>query len=60
MFGEAEFADHQEDISGRDQQTLELTAFLRRNFRAFSEIEFADDGNLRYQQMGKFFTFMFR
>jgi len=60
MFGDAETADAAGDIAERDRKTLALGRFLNKHFSRMKTEVFSGDGDERYKQMEKWFTFMYR
>lgn len=60
MFGDAEVADFEGKIEQRDAITHGLITFLKTNFVALKEKTFSDNGEERYQELQRYFTFMYR
>lgn len=60
LFGEAEIAGCVGDTVERDRITLELTQYLKDNFAALAQREFSEDGDERYQELDRCFTFMYK
>lgn len=59
-FGNAEVAEFAEDYKSRDEITQELTEYMKDNFEAINKVDFSADGSERYQELQKYFTFMYR
>lgn len=60
QYGEAEVADCEKNYERRDRITEELSQFMRDKFEAVKDAEFSEDGNLRFEELQKYFTFMYR
>ena len=59
-FGDTEVADLSKDYELRDTITKELSEYMKENFNAIKENAFSEDGMERYQELQKYFTFMYR
>ena len=59
-FADAEIADCSGDTLERDKITEELVTYLAKNFSALQDVHFSSDGRMRYQELEKYFTFMYR
>ena len=53
-------ADCEKNYERRDRITEELSQFMRDKFEAVKDAEFSEDGNLRFEELQKYFTFMYR
>lgn len=53
-------ADCEKNYERRDRITEELSQFMRDEFEAVKDAEFSEDGNLRFEELQKYFTFMYR
>ena len=60
MFGDAEVADYENQKDLRDSITKDLASFMKDNFAALDDKTFSDNGEARYQELQKYFTFMYR
>ncbi len=60
LFGDAEVADCEMDVSRRDLITLELLSMMKERFVHFKDIEFPECGADRYRKLQNYFTFMYR
>lgn len=60
MFGDAEVADYENQKDLRDSITKDLASFMKDNFTALDNKTFSDNGEERYQELQKYFTFMYR
>lgn len=60
MFGDAEAADCSGNMQERDRITKDLAGYLTREFDALKTEKFSGDGNSRYRELEKYFTFMYR
>ena len=60
MFGDAEVADYENQKDLRDLITKDLASFMKDNFTALDDKTFSDNGEARYQELQKYFTFMYR
>lgn len=60
MFGDAEVADYENQKDLRDSITKDLVSFMKDNFTALDDKTFSDNGEARYQELQKYFTFMYR
>lgn len=59
-FADAEVADFSNDFIHRDEITKELSEYMKAHFASIKELVFSQDGNERYHELEKFFTFMYR
>lgn len=59
-FGNAEVAEFAKDYRLRDKITKGLTEYMKDNFEAINRVDFSADGSERYQELQKYFTFMYR
>lgn len=59
-FGDAEVADFENRKDLRDTITKDLTFFLKNKFESLKDTSFSDNGEERYQELQKYFTFMYR
>lgn len=59
-FGDAEIADLEQNYKLRDSITMELSEFMKEKFETIKDIVFSDDGEERYNELQKYFTFMYR
>lgn len=60
MFGDAEVADFEGKLEHRDLITNDLIIFMKNNFETLKNQPFSDDGEKRYQELQRYFTFMYR
>ena len=58
-FGDAEVADFEKNDNLRDSITKELAIFVKTNFDSLKDVDFSVVGSERYQQLQKYFTFMY-
>lgn len=59
-FGDAEIADFAGEKQRRDDATKELVIFLKDYFDIMKDVSFSQDGDKRYQELERYFTFMYR
>ena len=59
-FGDAEVADYAGDYKLRDRVTAELSVYMKKNFAAIENVGFSSEGTERYNELQKYFTFMYR
>ena len=60
IYGDAEIADIIGERENRDRKTIALSGFLKSHFDSLKMMDFSADGNKRYEELGKYFTFMYR
>ena len=59
-FADAEVADFSNDFIHRDEITKELSEYMKAHFASIKELVFSQDGNERYHELEKIFSFMYR
>ena len=55
-----EIDDYVGDYESRDEASLELVEYLKENFETINEVAFSENGDERYKELGRYFTFMYR
>lgn len=60
MFNEAECAHAAKDDKLRDEKTLQLSTFLKKQFSSCKELEISEDGETRYYMLDSLITYMYR
>ena len=60
QYGEIEIADLINDDKLRDELTQKLSEYMKNNFEAISSVKFSSNGEDRYKQLQRYFTFMYR
>lgn len=59
-YSKVEIDDYVGDYESRDEASLELVEYLKENFEIINEVAFSENGDERYKELGRYFTFMYR
>lgn len=60
QYGDAEVENLANNFVERDKITSSLADYLKQNFSSLKDCKFATDGDDRYREMRRIFTFMYR
>lgn len=60
LFGDAEAADVAGEKEIRDKITEKLVLWMKDNYETIRDVTFSEDGQIRYQELEQYFTFMYR